>query len=119
MKGTSSTKELCSAGHCLQRRVAGFLRLEPIGLWVPESVRMEGSVELIKCSDVIHVSSDTAACSICASGLFAIIRTYFRDTGEPTKTGIDVGCTHCDEEVYPEVLEKVREWVCSNYRVQE
>ncbi len=79
----------------------------------------ESTVEYIKCDDVIHIPVAIAACSGCRSSLFAIIRTFLPDTGEPVKSGIYDGCTHCEMEVGLQELAKVRDWVYSNWRVEE
>lgn len=68
--------------------------------------------------DVVYVPTDRGACPVCKSGLFATVRTYFADTGEPIENGIHVGCIDCDVEIGGSLQNQVREWVCSNYRIK-
>jgi hypothetical protein len=68
--------------------------------------------------DVVYVPTDREACPVCKSGLFAMVRRYFADTGEPIENGIHVGCIDCDVEIGGSLQNQVREWVCSNYRIK-
>lgn len=68
--------------------------------------------------DIVNFPVDLEACPACAGGLFAVVRTYFADTGEPVESGIHVGCLNCDAEIGVPILTAVRLWVSSNYRVK-
>jgi hypothetical protein len=67
--------------------------------------------------EVIQIPADQGTCPACGAGLFATIRTYFADTGEPIESGVHVGCVGCDVEIGEPMLKKVRQWVSSGHRV--
>jgi hypothetical protein len=68
--------------------------------------------------DVVNIPADQGACPACGGGLFAVVRTYFADTGEPVEDNIYVGCVDCDVEVGGPSAKALRHWVSSNYRVK-
>jgi hypothetical protein len=75
-------------------------------------------VKALSPHDTISVPTILATCPACTSGLFALVRSYFADTGEPIENSIFVGCVNCDAEIGSPVLNDVRQWVHSNYRVE-
>ena len=39
---------------------------------------------------MVYTPTDQGTCTACGGGLFAIIGTYFADTGEPLESGVQV-----------------------------
>ena len=68
--------------------------------------------------DVIYIPADQGICPACGGGLFAVVHSYFDDTGEPLESGIHVGCVDCEVEIDGRIAAGLRKWVLSNYRVK-
>jgi hypothetical protein len=74
-------------------------------------------MQLLTSHDVVYLSPKQGTCPACGAALFAVVRTYFADTGEPVEQGMHVGCVNCDVEIGDPILSSVRHWVSSNYRI--
>jgi hypothetical protein len=68
--------------------------------------------------DVIYVPPEHGSCPSCGWALFAVVRTYMAETGEPVETNIQLGCIDCEVEIGGPLAQSLRHWIGSNYRVK-
>jgi hypothetical protein len=75
-------------------------------------------MKVLGAHDVVCIPADQGTCPACSGGLFAVVHTYFADTGELVENGIHIGCVDCDVEIGGATLTALQRWVSSNYRVK-
>jgi len=75
-------------------------------------------MKVLDSHDVVYLPAGRGTCAVCGGGLFAVVRRYFADTGEPVQDSIHVGCIDCDVEISDPTVTAARQWVSSSYRVR-